>query len=452
MWIALLLLADTAGLAFLLTSPYEIIALVVFPILWGLGLVLSTAGRPIEERPFAVRLFTIGLLLRVGMALAIYGFGLVHIVGDEDSGGWYTGWAIAQAWRGDPEGAGVHPDFLHALRGTNQGYYYLAGSFLYLVGFPSRVSLALLSACAGALTPVLIYRIAVSNLGHEVAAKAGLLAAVFPSLVAWSGQTLKEPFVILFECGVVYATFELRARRSRGMVFLLLACLFCLYTMRFYAAYVSAAAAFLVLLSTNPRRSRAPLVGAFLFSAVVGALFVSGLWQVEVDRLSLFNLQYFQVFRSDVSTGTGSHGSGIALPYDVSTPHGALVAFPLSLLAFLFSPFPWQALGGTARLKFAMVDVALWWWLIPRIVVGIREAWRMHRALVGHLLVFILPLTIFYSLTFGNAGLAFRERAQIIVLLLVFAGLGLVRKRPEGLAAQSRRDLTTRPAYGGVTR
>ncbi len=85
-------------------------------------------------------------------------------------------------------------------------------------------------------------------------------------------------------------------------------------------------------------------------------------------------------------------------------------------------------------------------------MIGIREAWRIHRAIVGHLLVFILPLTIFYSLTFGNAGLAFRERAQILVLLLVFAGLGLARKRPARLAGQSRRDLATSPAYSGVSR
>jgi hypothetical protein len=444
--IVLLLLADIAGLAFLLSSPYDIIALVVFPILWGLGLVLTTAGRPIEERRFAMRLFTISLLLRVGVALAIYGFGLVNVVGDEDAGGWYTGWAIAQAWKGNPDFAGVHPDFLQALRQTNQGYYYLAGGFLYFVGFPSRVSLAFLSAGAGALTSVLIYRIAVSNYGHEAAAKAGILAAVFPSLVAWGGQTLKEPFVLLFECAIVYATFELRGRRSLRMVSLLLGCLLCLYTLRFYAAYVSATASALVLWSADPRRSKSPLMGAVVVAAVLVGLFASGLWQVNAERLSQLNLQQFQVVREDVSVGTGSHGSGIALPYNVSTPAGALVALPLSLLAFLLSPFPWQALGGSARLKFAMVDVALWWWLIPRIVVGMREAWRIHRAVVGHLLVFILPLTIFYSLTFGNAGLAFRERAQILVLLLVFAGLGLVRKQPGGLVSQPRRDLSTSPA------
>src|SRR5207302_8009832 len=65
------------------------------------------------------------------------------------------------------------------------------------------------------------------------------------------------------------------------------------------------------------------------------------------------------------------------------TPHGALLAFPTSLLAFLLSPFPWQAVGGSMRLKLALVDVALWWWMIPKVLVGLREAWRKQRESVG---------------------------------------------------------------------
>jgi Dolichyl-phosphate-mannose-protein mannosyltransferase len=448
----LLLLADLGGLALLLTSPYDAVAVAVLPVLWIAGLALATAGRPREERSATMRLFTLSFLLRVAVAIAIYDTGLVGVVGDEDSSGWYAGWGFAQAWRGDPGFAMIHPDLMQALQRSNQGYYFLAGGLLYLVGSPSRVSLAFLSAFAGGLTTVLVYRIALRAFGRETAALAGTLAAIFPSLVVWSGQTLKEPFVILFECAVVYLVLDLRARWSLRQFLLLLGALFGLYTLRFYAAFLSAAAAVLGLLwGGGSRKPQSTLIAGLIMSATVLGLFASGLWQTETQRFNQFSLNWVETFRTNVSAGPGGQ-SGIALPYDVSTPLGVLAALPLSLLGFLLSPFPWQAIDGSARLKLAMVDVMLWWWLIPKVVTGLRAAWRTQRELVGQVMLFILPLTMFYSLIFGNGGLAFRERAQILVLVLVFGALGLTQKKPQPLASHGARPAKRMASPVGVTR
>ena len=77
MLVLLLLVADLAGLVTLLGSAYDAVAIVVFPLLWGIGLMLATAGSPKEERSASSRLFTISFLLRVGVAIAIYRFGIV---------------------------------------------------------------------------------------------------------------------------------------------------------------------------------------------------------------------------------------------------------------------------------------------------------------------------------------------------------------------------------------
>lgn len=452
MLVFLLLLADLVGLASLLGSAYDVIAVGVFPVLWGAGLILATAGTSREERSVAARLFTVSFLLRVGVAMAVYRLGILGTLGDDDSSGWYAGWGIAQFWKGDPQFAGIHADFMQALRHANQGYYFLAGGVLYLIGAPSRISLAFLSAFVGGLTTILIYRITGRIAGRETAEKAGLLAAFFPSLVVWSAQTLKEPFVVFFECVVVSAVLALRARGSLRVLLLLLASLFCLYTMRFYAAYLSAAAATMVLLwRTDTRRAQTPLMAGLILSVAVLALFASGLWKTETERLTQFNLAWLETFRMNVSSGSGGQ-SGILLPYDVSTPVGVLAAFPLSLLAFLLSPFPWQALEGSARLKFAMVDVLMWYWFIPKIVDGLREAWRTHRATVGHLMLFVLPFTVFYTLIFGNAGLAFRERGQILVLLIVFGAMGLAQRKPREVSSDDARHLQKVTSAVGVAR
>jgi 4-amino-4-deoxy-L-arabinose transferase-like glycosyltransferase len=451
--IVLLLVADLAGLAMLLTTPNDVVAVVVFPVLWIAGSALAASRLEREERAAAVRLFALSYLLRVGLAIVIYHLGVVNVVGDEDSSGWYAGWGYAQSWRGDPEYALIHPDLMQALQRSNQGYYFLAGGWLYALGAPSRVSLAFLSAFAGGLTTVFVYRITLRVFGQDAAQKAGFLAAVFPSLVVWSAQTLKEPFVVLFEVAVIYIALLLRERWSSRHFVMLLGALFGLYTMRFYAAFLCAAAVVLGLAWVG--RSRRPqnvLVAGLVMSAAILALFVSGLWQTENQRLNEFNLDWLASFRSNVSTGQPGTGSGIVLPYDVSTPVGMLAAFPLSLLGFLLSPFPWQVVGGSARLKFAMVDVMLWWWLIPKVVVGLREAWRTHRDVVGQVMLFVLPLTVFYTLLFGNGGLAFRERAQILVLMLIFGAAGLVHKRAAVQAESSVRRRRARLSAVEVTR
>lgn len=425
------------GLAASLTHAADVVTLVVFPIVWFFGALLASAGRARDERQALARLFTVSFLLRVAVALVVYRFGLVAVLGDEDSSGWEAGWGIAQAWHGDLQFAPAQPDFLLALRQPNQGYYYLAGAFFYLIGAPSRLALAMLSALAGSFTVVLVYRVAATLFGRAAAEKAGLWTAFFPSLVIWSAQTIKEPFVILCEIAIVYAAIALQARVSMRMMMFLLLALFGLYTMRFYAAFLSLAAALLVLATPRTgRRGIALLAGTLVLSIATVGLFTSGLARVEKERFQGFNLARVQQFRSDVATGDGSQ-SGILLPYDVSTPEGAAASFPASLTAFLLSPYPWQVPGGSMRLKLSFMDVLLWWWMIPKVLAGVREAWRMDRRSAAALLLFIAPLTIFYTLIFGNAGLAFRQRAQILVLFLIFGGLGLTLRKPMSAAQRS---------------
>ena len=193
MLVLLLVVADLVGLVALLGSGYDAVAIMVFPLMWGIGLIFATAGSLQEDRSVAARLFTISFLLRVGVAIAIYRFGIVGVVGDEDSSGWYAGWGIAQAWKGDPEFVGVHADLLQALRLGNEGYHYLAGSFLYLINTPSRISLAFVSAfCGGPHDHPRLPNRHPSLWPRNGAEEGRDVRAIFPSLVAWSSQTMKN--------------------------------------------------------------------------------------------------------------------------------------------------------------------------------------------------------------------------------------------------------------------
>ena len=90
MLIFALLAFVVGGLATSLATSYDIVALGAFPLLWGLGLAITTAGRGDEEKRTLARLFTLSFLLRVALAIVIYRLGLVDILGDEDSSGTRT--------------------------------------------------------------------------------------------------------------------------------------------------------------------------------------------------------------------------------------------------------------------------------------------------------------------------------------------------------------------------
>jgi hypothetical protein len=52
------------------------------------------------------------------------------------------------------------------------------------------------------------------------------------------------------------------------------------------------------------------------------------------------------------------------------------------------------------------------------------------------MLYFVLGLGMLYSLMFGNVGLAYRHRAQLLPFLLMLAVLGLEQRRLKRLASR----------------
>ena len=91
-----------------------------------------------------------------------------------------------------------------------------------------------------------------------------------------------------------------------------------------------------------------------------------------------------------------------------------------------------------------MPEVVLWWFLIYyAIIPGVLHAVRNRFLDVQPLVVFIVGLGLIYSLTFGNVGLAYRQRAQLLPWLLVFAAVGaeqqlLRRQRAERARVAAR--------------
>lgn len=74
-------------------------------------------------------------------------------------------------------------------------------------------------------------------------------------------------------------------------------------------------------------------------------------------------------------------------------------------------------------------ELLVWWWLVfVGLVPGIWHACRTRFNEIQPMLFFILGLGLLYSMMFGNVGLIFRQRAQLLPWLLILAMVGLEQR------------------------
>lgn len=187
-------------------DPEVIEALKLFCVLMILGtLLLCVMERPLGTLSLQVRLFVCAYSIRFAMSLLIYQFGLVDIIKDEDATGWWSGVNIYRQWKHMEVGWADLPFVLGgAFDGNHRGYYYLLALLFFVTDAPVRPVAAVFNCFCGALTVVLTFRISRALFSSWVSERAAWWTCLFPSLIMWSAQTIKEPIIILIESIVIY--------------------------------------------------------------------------------------------------------------------------------------------------------------------------------------------------------------------------------------------------------
>lgn len=412
--------------------------LLVCGLLFGLGAALLAWRSPGLQTIYGeLRLFGLALAVRFACSVTIYTSDkLLRILGDEDGSGWGAGAGLFLKWTQQHLTVLDLPSVLmEAFQGHHRGYGYLAGTLFFLMGTPSRLAAAALNGFFGAVTVVLVSRVAAELFGQRVAVRAGWMACLFPSLIIWSAQTVKEPVVICLECLVLYAAIRIKkVGFSPFYIGLALAAIIGLFPFRFYAAFLSCAAVVLALSTPDLQLSRIRVVPALgLAIAFLAIVTSTGLLAEHEATIQTYDLDRVQTFKNNVATGDGSR-SGVQQNYNLKTPGGFAAAIGVGGLHLLFAPFPWQWGGASLRMLAVVPEVLVWWWLwAVALVPGLRYALRRRLTEILPLLLFMLGMGLLYSLMFGNVGLIYRQRAQILPWLLIFAAVGLeLRARHRG--------------------
>jgi hypothetical protein len=277
------------------------------------------------------------------------------------------------------------------------------------------------------MTAVFAYRIARSLASDWVALRAGWWTCLFPVMIIWSAQTIKEPFVIQLEVMALYGCLQLRISKfALRHILLCVVCVFILASMRFYAAYLTVLVILITLLLPHLLR-RKVTVGAAIGVVAIAISLLSSVGGLDRDMkvAGEWDLQRVDQFRKGM---VKSANSGVESNFDTQTTQGLGLMTLFGGVHVLLAPFPWQMVGVSARMVLTAPEMVVWWFMFFALVLpGLTYAIRHRFGDFMPLLLFILLLSVIYSVTFGNLGTAYRQRAQLMPYLFIFAAVSLER-------------------------
>jgi hypothetical protein len=375
----------------------------------------------VDERGFLAKLVMKAILLRCLVSVFLHITGAYDYLGG-DEGTFDANGQIFCLWLQKllPFSLGQR------LAGRDEvGYPYLVGAIYYTFGVSKFLPL-LLNCVIGGCLVYPVHALAGRFGGRDAARRAAVLVAYFPSLVLWSALMVRDVWALMGIMGALYFGDRLRREFRVRHLIAAVACLALLAVVRGYLLYIVGAGYVLTFLLRRSSVPRTLFVGGLLMVGVMLAVRSDVLPAYSLGQLDLQSMADMRRYNAMGPNPQASLGTDV----DISTPMGALSYLPLGLLYFYLSPLPWQI--GSPRQFMAIVDLVVWYSMLPAAVVGLVWLVR-HRARSVFPLVFaVIGISVLHGLVEGNIGIIFRHRAQIIVPLAVMAGVGYaVRKRAQ---------------------
>ncbi|HEY8460755.1 MAG TPA: hypothetical protein VIM99_10265, partial [Blastocatellia bacterium] len=172
---------------------------------------------------------------------------------------------------------------------------------------------------------------------------------------------------------------------------------------------------------------KTPLAAAAIAALVLPLTVSSGYmarYDIHVEAYS--QMKGIETFKRNIAVRSGS---GVENKYDLNSPTGLAMAIAIGGAHLLLAPFPWQLGGASLRMLLTTPELVVWWWLVfMGLIPGFRHVCKTRLADAQPMLFFILGLGLLYSMMFGNIGLIFRQRAQLLPWLLIIAVVGLEQR------------------------
>ena len=383
------------------------------------GLIIS---RQPDDSQFLLRIFVLGVLVRLMLGTAIFVFQGQEFFGGDALTYDFLGFAQINSWSGDRYYGQVVNAYLGHNGGTAWGMVYLVAGIYTVIG-RNVLAVQFVNAVFGAATACIIYvcaSLVFSNI--RVARISALAVAFFPSLVLWSSQGLKDGPIVFFLALSILSTLKLSRKFDVKFMLLLILSLFAILSLRFYVFYmitVAVAGAFVI---GTGKVSPLSFVRQTAVMIILGlALTYVGITRYTKQLERYGNLERIQLSRLDSAKRAQS---GFAPQSDVSTSEGALSTIPVGMLYLLLAPFPWQL--ASLRQSITLPEMIIWWASFPLLILGLWFSIKYRLRQISPILTFTAMLSLAYSVFQGNVGNAYRQRSQLLVFYFIFIAVGYV--------------------------
>ncbi len=379
---------------------------------------------------FLVRLFVAALLVRMLVAVAIFAFRGQNFFGGDAMTYDFFGNAQMLGWAGDNYYQAIANQFVRSGEGSGWGMVYAVAAIYGIIG-RNMLAIQLMNSVLGAATAVIIFLCAQKVFNNfRVARLAGIFVAFYPSLVLWSAQGLKDGPIVFFLAIAILATLNLGEKLTLKYILVLLSALVAVMALRFYVFYmicVAVAGAFIIGMQQITAASFMRQFSAIILLGLA-LTYVGVTRSAEIQFEQYGNLEALQRSRLDLAV---SAESGFGQDVDVSSTSGALSTIPMGMLYLLFAPFPWQV--ASLRQSITLPEMVVWWASFPLLVLGLWFSIKYRLRMISPILIFTVMLTFAYSVSQGNVGTAYRQRAQLLVFYFIFvaAGFVLVKEKRE---------------------
>lgn len=414
-------------------------------ILVGLLPAIVCAGVIIKspvDRTFLLRMFGAALAARWAVAWLIYSHNAQAFFGGDAETFDIVGNALSQAWQGM---GSVNTDYMQSyinISRSGWGMFYYVGAVYYAIG-QNPFAMQLINCALGAAACVGVYKISMMIYPHQRPARiAALMTAFSPSMLLWSSQLLKDAPIVLCLCLCAIYTLKLRQRFQPQGLIMLLAALFCLFSLRNYVFYIMFVSVACALMLRPGKLSPMRMAQGGLLVLVLGIAFAYfGASRVPGET---FDLKRIQAARE---WGAKASNSGFGGDVDITDPKAALGFLPIGLMYVLFAPFPWMVTN--VRQLITLPELVAWWLLVPMLVRGYWYGVRHRLKETFAISIFTIGLTVMYALYQSNVGTAYRHRAQLYIFFFVFISIGLELRRT---AKQRRMTGAMQPAFYDFSR
>jgi hypothetical protein len=410
--------AGTIALIALMPTDGAPALMFVLPIAAGFGVAVAQIK---EDEKFLVRLFISAIMVRIFLGSLIYYFHQQEFFGGDANTYDIFGNALMRVWNGDQSYQFYVDLFSRDGAGSGWGMLYVVAVIYKIIG-RNMLATQYVNSVLGAVTAPIAYLMAMEIFPNKkVGRTAALLTALYPSLVLWQCQGMKDGPIIFILTLCMLATLKLGNKFSGKYVAILAIGLFALMTLRFYVFYIMVFAVVCALIMGRRKLSAQAFLRQFIILFVIGGVLAGlGVSQFASKQIEQYgNFRQLQLMRQDASR---SAASGFGEDIDVSTPEGALAAIPIGLMYLFLAPFPWQY--SSLRSMITLPEMAIWWGSLPFLVLGLWFTIKHRLREVAPILIFLTVLTISYSIVQGNVGTVYRQRAQLLIFYFLFVAVG----------------------------